>query len=1437
MDIKREIVPKKNGSTTVINKGFASTTNNNPNIDTQNFSVVNLVANNINTNSIYSIDGEFENLGANNANITDLTLGNIHGNVTTDCDITCLSSEPNAFDKTVDLEQVNVKLGSHNTFHSLIGDETSELYANNITTDYLTVLRSAHFFELIIDKIKASGGSVLFTAADGFTIDLVTSDSTYYTLYWRACSEVAEGDVGDKLSDTGQTLTENVSINMWKQWDQALCQTFNLSGGAGTYQDVSNTYWWRVVQSVSDEPEIQTIDGVKYYCHWVKVYKTGQYVAANSDEPEVGNQVAMLGYRYDQLPNPSSNDIARANAIMISAYQTIDTGVKPPSYVQYQDITGFSLTTGQRKTYIDATGAHIVGKLEAGTTVDQSVNIPVVIDTWRIITDASIVTKDTNNGVQPTTIELSLLHNDGTNSDLIYTLPNDKAIYVNGVLNNDGLTITVSDYITTSSFGDLEIELTNTAYTKTFDSLTISGVEIDAANGMNGSYIQFIYQNNDTMPSTPQNYGATIPSGWSLTPSTPMDDELTWMSQRIISYNASNQPQYGNWTSPIRISGTNGYGTDGDGTEFIYYRTTTTTPPPLYQSYAGLPDASLLSDTVCQFQIRPGDPGYDSDSNLITIWKDSSQRTYSHIHGDFMPPSIQVNDTLDTGWTDEPQGVDSTWIYEWVSVRNYDGTNREWSTFSEPAIWAKYSKDGINGVNGQNGLDGVDGSNGEFWFLSPIKNDFSVRINNATNYESITGRINTDLAFGIVHVNGTSASYISAAEMVDYSIKLITDNTTDGGQRNNQTVTYANQTLNLDGVTIPVLTYSNNNYLTYTANTQAGNYVNYYYLYENQLTNRMSTKMTIALYKNNVQVNTYTIPLIFKPDHLFSVTEDALNSIYQGLSGDASGIYTTGFSSIRQQWNSINLAVNNMTKFANGEFPVNNEYQQYVYYCTTSADAPTKPSGNVTTNTQVYNQWTTYNMEATSTYKYVWYSERTKPTNSPTHSTDSWSAWSDSALLQTYGSSRGYPLRSYVDIQANRIKLEVEGELENTGIDITNGKINLNADNTNINGNLNVYNAKQGIIVYDSNNNPKISITADNLGGSYDSYSTNIGTAYDYLYESTTKKTAGASTYTAQIIDIELGYLKNNTELILNTSAGSTDPYNENNYILVKFYKSLIDGKYSQIVEGSITSASYSLTFSNGTSSISRSGNFTIDNSVPAYETRLYFPNINVTLNADGNWTISGNVTLILTGDKRTLECYYCGHQLFYIIGADAAVNKISLDGMLIKPSSNNINWFGSDMTAFSNGLHEIRITSNGIKERNYINSNTGTYNENPLSCSQTVQLVRNDGTSINDDATCVLLLDNLHPMGVLLPKPDSNNYIEGRTIYIKNESIQTHNIVADWYSSSSGIVIPKDSNFDDTMRNSRYDYGRYLPVPPKSQMTLICIHNENISVPRWYAF
>lgn len=108
--------------------------------------------------------------------------------------------------------------------------ETDTIKSKDIITDNLTVLGSAHFFELVLDKIKSVGGAVILSPADGFELYAYNPGTgSGVRLIWRA----------DKDTQS--------RANMWQVDDQALCQNFNQAS-AGTSQNVSNTFCWaRVV--------------------------------------------------------------------------------------------------------------------------------------------------------------------------------------------------------------------------------------------------------------------------------------------------------------------------------------------------------------------------------------------------------------------------------------------------------------------------------------------------------------------------------------------------------------------------------------------------------------------------------------------------------------------------------------------------------------------------------------------------------------------------------------------------------------------------------------------------------------------------------------------------------------------------------------------------------------------------------------------------------------------------------------------------------------------------------------------------------------------------------------------------------------------------------------------------------------------------------------
>lgn len=238
---------------------------------------------------------------------------------------------------------------------------TDTINSNNITntdtikTKNLEVTGTAHFFELIIDKIKAAGGAALFTPADGFDVDIVQDEANEVKLLWQCQDE--DGNQRD---------------NMWKVNDQALCMSFNKAK-VGTTHNVSNKYFWALVTSVNPVNEPSVIDGVKY--NYITLSKT---IVDGVLNPEFGDSIVMCGYR-------GTDDAARQSAIYISAYSSLDKGLTAPLFAQYQGINDFNLES-HRKSYYDANRAKFIGEFEA----TDGRNIIDIIDNKITESEASI---------------------------------------------------------------------------------------------------------------------------------------------------------------------------------------------------------------------------------------------------------------------------------------------------------------------------------------------------------------------------------------------------------------------------------------------------------------------------------------------------------------------------------------------------------------------------------------------------------------------------------------------------------------------------------------------------------------------------------------------------------------------------------------------------------------------------------------------------------------------------------------------------------------------------------------------------------------------------------------------------------------------------------------------------------------------------------------
>lgn len=176
--------------------------------------------------------------------------------------------------------------------------------------------------------------------------------------------------------------------------------------------------------------------------------------------------------------------------------------------------------------------------------------------------------------------------------------------------------------------------------------------------GADGAFEEYIYKrvktedeiSGVTAPDTSEDVDDYVPEGWTDNPQGITAEwrvELACKRKKSAGTSTDPKGHWGSWIGPVVWSRWGVNGRDGDGVEYIFIRTTSYTTP-------NTPVASTSND-----EELPTDP----------VWGK---------------------------WTDDPTGVTSVYRWEWVSQRKW--INNKWSSFSSPALWAYYSKDGEDGV-------------------------------------------------------------------------------------------------------------------------------------------------------------------------------------------------------------------------------------------------------------------------------------------------------------------------------------------------------------------------------------------------------------------------------------------------------------------------------------------------------------------------------------------------------------------------------------------------------------------------------------------------------------------------------------------------------------------------------------------------------------------
>ena len=197
--------------------------------------------------------------------------------------------------------------------------------------------------------------------------------------------------------------------------------------------------------------------------------------------------------------------------------------------------------------------------------------------------------------------------------------------------------------------------------------------------GKDGNSIEFIYnltkQEPDVSYLESKNENGYVPpvDGWTGSP-TGVDENNTkeWCS--IRTYDNDNK-MWGNWQKATIWSNYGVNGQDGDGVQYIYYRTLNGTPPE-----------------------NPTPNGYfdnEDYQNVENEWFPPQNNSYENVDNKIV--------SFDDIWEDNPKGVDFNYQYEWVASRKYRKNNnsdkKSWTSFSNPSLWAKFGVDGKNATS------------------------------------------------------------------------------------------------------------------------------------------------------------------------------------------------------------------------------------------------------------------------------------------------------------------------------------------------------------------------------------------------------------------------------------------------------------------------------------------------------------------------------------------------------------------------------------------------------------------------------------------------------------------------------------------------------------------------------------------------------------------
>ena len=222
-----------------------------------------------------------------------------------------------------DIQSQDFTTGALGAGFCLKKDDNGDSY---LEVDRALFRKTATFIELLIQKLRYVGGQIILSPAS-MSCSMVEEHDTFYRCYF-------ENTDGEKT--IAQEFVEG---------DQARCQTFNVKEGVS--ENVSNTYYWRLVVGVGDN----YIDLSKTDCD------------AGSTVPQAGDDIVLLGNR---------TDVTRQAAVILSAY-----GNDAPYIKMYRGIHSYNMSEAEEFFSASRTELHIIANRILMSTTGKDVETSI----------------------------------------------------------------------------------------------------------------------------------------------------------------------------------------------------------------------------------------------------------------------------------------------------------------------------------------------------------------------------------------------------------------------------------------------------------------------------------------------------------------------------------------------------------------------------------------------------------------------------------------------------------------------------------------------------------------------------------------------------------------------------------------------------------------------------------------------------------------------------------------------------------------------------------------------------------------------------------------------------------------------------------------------------------------------------------------------------